>query len=323
MGIVVTDIKLEYGAYYLKSQQNINRLIKQLRIKTETDTAGEMIMTDETVYQASEALIGELLQPFQKTFTPKGDLTFKPAPIYMKEMKADLDLYPDDVEGSWLNFLASDTVTDRKNWPLIRWMLEQHVIPKISEDWEKEVVYKGVFVAPTTGVPGPASTSINGLKKIINDWIVAGRITPIATGAPNVNPSLWVGQVEDFVEAINNAYYGVPMELNMSYVLFNRFVKGMRALYANNTDFTGIDKMGLMIKDNPFITVKPRHSMLGSDKIWMTPKANLKILQKRTMGIDNVNVESQKRVVNIMMDFWKGMGFLIPEIVFTNDRDLV
>jgi hypothetical protein len=323
MAIITTDVVTEWGAFYLKSQQNMTRLVNKLRLASETESAGQIIFTDETVYQASEATLTDVLQPWQKGFTPKGDLAFKPVAIPMMKIKADISMYPDEVEGNWLSFLASDTATDRKFWPVIRYFLEQQLIPKMEEEWEEDVVYKGVYVAPTTGVPGFGSASINGLKKIINDWITAGRITPIASGAPNTNPSIWVKQVNDFVKSINPAYKGKKMELNMSYDLFERFVDGMRELYGNNTDFSGIDKMGLMIKDNAYISVKPRNSMIGSDKIWMTPKENLKVLKKKTMGPENVLVESQKREVNIMIDFWRGIGFQIPEIVFTNDRDLV
>lgn len=322
MAVLTTDVTTEYGAYYANSGQNKKRLFQKLRFLSETDMVGTVMLTDETVFQASEALIGELLQPWQKTFTPKGDLTFKAAPIYMKKMKVDIDLYPDDIEGTWLQFLASDELKDRSKWPLIRYMLEAHVVPKMAEDWEAFAVYKGVFVAPTTGTPGAASTSINGIKKVINTWITAGRITPIATGAPSANASNWVGQVEAFVDAIQDQYFGAKMQLNMSPLLYKRFITGMRALYANNTDFS-MNLDSITVKDRPNITVKYLNSMIGSDKIWMTPKDNLRIMQKRTMDISNIQVETQKRVVNIMMDLWKGVGFLIPEIVFTNDRDLV
>jgi hypothetical protein len=59
-----------------------------------------------------------------------------------------------------------------------------------------------------------------------------------------------------------------------------------------------------------------------SDKLWCTPKSNAIKLGKKTQNMNAVRVENVDRLVKMYSDWWCGVGFVIPEIVFTNDRDL-
>jgi hypothetical protein len=64
-------------------------------------------------------------------------------------------------------------------------------------------------------------------------------------------------------------------------------------------------------------------SMGDSLKIWATNKENRKRLSKKTVNTRQVRIESAKRSVSILTDFYKGVGFPILEAVFTNEQDLV
>lgn len=314
----VADIITEFGAYYINQGQNMQRLIRQLRQPSTTDALFTPIMTDDTVWRASETRIGRVLQPFQKAWTPLGDVEFVPVAIEQYKLKMDNEDYPDDLEASWLGFLSGPEI-DRKQWPFIRWFIEVELLPQLQEDYELHEVYNGEYAAPTPGTAGAVSTSMNGIKKIINDHIDAGRITPIVTGALSADPATLVDQIEAFADAIDNRYWRMPLEVAVAPEIERRFFRGYKAKYGQYTDYRE-NTQGVVDMTNLTIVGKP--SMIGSGKIWTTPKRNAVLLQKKTANMTRVQVENVDRLVKVYTDFWKGVGFLIPEIVFTNDQDL-
>lgn len=314
----IADIITEFGNYYIKQGQNMSRLYKQLHAKSITDSIGTPFFTDETVYRASESRMSRVLQPFQKAWTPLNSLEFIPVAIEQFKMKVDSDEYPDDLEGSWLGFLAGESI-ERADWPFVRWFIEVWLIPKLKEDYELNEVYKGVFAAPTPGTAGAVGTAMDGIKFLINKHIDDSRITPIVTGALEALPVDFCEQIEAFADAINAKYLGVPMQLAMNELNARRFLRGYKAKYGQNTDYRNNDK-GVVDMTNLQVIGLP--SMVGSNKIWCTPKENFLILGKKTANMDNMKVESIKRQLSFFTDFWRGVGFVIPEVVFTNDLEL-
>lgn len=302
----------------MNSNQNTQRLHRQLFYENTFDQHFMPMETEESVYQAASAALSRLAQPFQKAWTPTGDVTFTAAPIQTYGLKLDVELDPDDIEASWVAFLKSNN-HDRKEWPLVRWLLEEHLIPKFNEDIMLNEAYAGEFAAVTPGTAGAAGTAMNGVKKIINDHIDAGDITPIALGAMVTDPADFVTDLEDnFIEAIPEKYRTQRMTLIMNINLFNRFRKGQLAKY--NTNYEQANQTQFMLFPN--ITVIGEPALGSSEKIWCTPMENQLVVWKYGSKMSDFHIESAKRQVHIYTDFRKGYGFLIPEIVFTNDLDL-
>jgi hypothetical protein len=316
--VKVSDIINEFGNYYIPQRQSTDRLVRQLRFPSVTEQSFRPILTDATEYRMSEVRIGELLQPFQKGWTPKGQSEFKPVTIKLYEMKLDHEVYPDEIEQSWLGFLA-DNDLDRREWPLVRYLIENELLPQFLEDYELNEVYNGVYQAPTPGTAGSPGTAMDGIKRQINDAINNGRITPISTGQLETDPVKFVEQIEDFADQVSEQYYGIQMPLNMSPTLVRRYQRGYKSKYGDSLDFN-LNRTGQV--DFSQIEVKPCHSMIGSNKIWMTPRENAIRLAKKSQNIEQVQLEGEDRKVKIWTDLYKGVGFPIPEIVFTNDQDL-
>ncbi len=131
----IEDIKTEFGAYYIKGSQNASRIYQLLRASTPTSGLFTPVVTDDTVWRASSATQKRILQPFQKRWTPIDGSEFKPLSIEQFKMKVDDEQTPDDLEASWLGFLTGPGV-DRKEWPFVRWYVEQMLIPQTLEDLE-------------------------------------------------------------------------------------------------------------------------------------------------------------------------------------------
>jgi len=318
MSIAIEDILSEFGSYYIKQPGNLARMVKQLHQASVTDAVLTPFMTDDTVYRTSESRFTRVLQPFQKVYTPLGDLSFVPVAIEQFKQKIDSQEYPDELEGSWLGFLSGPGI-DRKEWPFVRWFLETHLLPQAKEDYELNEVFEGRQRAVVSGQAGAAGTSIDGLKFGINNGILSGRTVVINTGALSTDPVTFVDQVEAFVDAINTKYWQIAMDLNMNETLERRFVRGYHKKYGLDTNY----------KENPNskvkftnITIQGLPSMNMSDKLWCTPKNNVLKLGKKTTNMNTVKVENVDRLVKMYSDWWSGVGFVIPEIIFTNDRDL-
>jgi len=311
----IADIRAEFGAYYIDQAQNASRIYQQVFRPSVTEEIFTPIITDETIWRASEARFQRVLQPFQKAWTPIGQTTFVPVAIQQFPMKADVEETPDDLEASWLGFLASES-TDRKTWPFIKWWIENQIIPQIKQDLEMNEIYSGSFVAPTAGTAGAVSTSMDGLKKLITAQVTAGRITPFVTGALSATDATFVDQVEAFVDGINQKYASVAMELCMNETRARKFKRGYRAKYGNNANFS--DTNGKVDFTN--ITLRPLPSMNGSNRIFCSPKFNLIRMGKKTKNMNNFQVENVDRKVKIYTDFWTGVGMVIPEVFFCNDQ---
>lgn len=315
----IADIITEFGAYYINSGQNLSRVYKQLMAPSETDALLTPIFTDDTVYRASEARMTRVLQPFQKSWTPIAEVEFLPVSIPLFKQKVDNDLDDlDDLEGSWLGFLAGEDI-DRAQWPFVRWYVEQHLLPQVKQDYELNEVYAGDYAAPVAGTAGAAGTSMNGIKFVINEHIDDGRITPIVTGALSSTAATFLAQVEAFVASVNKNYWKIPMQLNMSYDKALLYRQAFDVKY--NTYYAQEDSQ-IRLKYFPNVTINGLRSMGTSQKLWMTPKSNAVKLNKKTQNQNIVRIESRQRVVSLFSDWWCGVGFIIPEIVFTNDQEL-
>ena len=314
----ISDVIVEFGAYYQNGGQNASRIVKQMTVKSVTESLFQTRVTDETEYRAAEGRIGELLQPFQNEFTPKGTIEFLAVAIKAYKSKIDTQEYPDDLEASWLGFLTGEDI-DRKEWPFVRWYVEEFLIPKIKEDIETKAIYGGVYAAPTPGTPGTAASSMNGVKKIINDHITDGRIEPILTGTLSTDPVTFLEQVEEFCDAIDDRYAGKKMVLAMSEKNAKKYARGYKKAYGQVVNYTDDKRMTV---DDTNIQIIGLPSMVGSDKLWCTPPENAIRLIKKSQNMNNIKIQPDVRLLKFFTDFSIGVGFTIPELIFTNDQDL-
>ncbi|WP_234733244.1 hypothetical protein [Tellurirhabdus bombi] len=318
----VSDIITEFGNYYRQQGQGVASLFQVVNQPFESENALTPMFTDQTIWQASKASFNKVLQPFQRAFTPTQTSKFTPLEIRMFHMKGDVLEYPDDLESSWLGFLSSAKLK-RSEWPIIRWMLENQFYPQLKEDLELDAVGRGVFVSPTINVASEPIKAMNGLQKIINDQITAGRMTPIGMGAIPSSDQDFVDYIEEFADMMDKKYWSQPMDVNLSQTLARKYARGYRDKYDKSIDFDVNKSINVQLTN---LTLKPLPSMnLKNDgepcnRIFCTPKKNKVILKKKTQNMDMVDIQDFNRDVKIMTDFWLGVGFILPEIVFCNDQ---
>jgi len=318
--ITPDQVIADFGGYYLDGGQNEKDLMMRPFLPFGTLDAFSVIPTNDTILRMSDVAVGEILQAYQDEYTPKGQVVFKPIVVNMFEQKIDQAFNPTKLYRTWIAFLTSNN-TDRTTWPFIRWFIEKYLLNQVDEDLETKAIYSGTYVAPTTGVAGAAINSMDGVRKIINTAVAAGDIVPIATGALPTDPVLFVDAIEAWVEQVPDRFQGEKMVLNMRIALRNRWRRGMRKKY--NMNYAQVNEMD-MVTDFEAITVAGRQSMgTTSDKIWMTPKSNAIAAVKGYENKNSFELEKVDRKVKIYTDWFIGIGFLLKDLVFTNDRDLV
>lgn len=315
MSINIDEIKTEWGDLYINSGQGVQDLHAITRYKSDTEELFTPIVTDDTVIRKGTHIMTRVLQPFQKQFTPTGGATFTPQEIKLFNTKVDVSFWPDELKGSWLAFLAGLEPKERENWTISQWMATQ-VSEQAREDLEMLEIYNGEFAAPTEGTAGNPGTSMDGIKKIINDHIAAGRIAPVALGAVPTGAVDFVNYVEALVAGIDSRYRrSTELTIAMSVENYDLYTEGKDSKY--NLNHSRADVLDTVHRFSN-IKVKGVNSMNGSDKIWTTPKPNA-LAARRFSDQPDLRLSTQEREVRLYGDTWKGYGFIIPELVWTND----
>lgn len=311
----ISNIILEYGTYYEQAGQNKNRILGMLSQGIETPKYCTPVKTDDTIFKLSTLSIGDLVQAFQKGWTPKSDIAFKPNELRLHHFKVDLELTPDDIEATWLGFLASEAV-DRKDWPLVKFLLEhptQGIIAAINRDMENKEYGKGVATDPSSGVAGVTGQTMNGLVTLLQAGVDDATINSINIGT--LDKDTIFDQIELFVDGISEIYQGVPMNIHLSptwakYYHRDKRAQGFYTIASDAQIKNTIDFMPQM--------VVPLPSLSGTSTIFATPKTNLLHLTKKLTNKNKIKLEESKRTVNLLADWYEGLGFGMNGVVWTN-----
>jgi hypothetical protein len=310
MSIDNSAIVTAFGAYYVNEGQNLTRLTASLRTKSVTPSFATPIIIENDVYRSANADLSEIIQGFQTGWTPKGDVSFTPNEIPLRNIKIDLELYPDKIKGTWLGFLTSLTDEERKNWPLVRYLAEEHIATKIPHDLETKAYFKGVYVAPTAGTATTAVQVMDGLKTNITAGLSGNMNTVTLTDA--ITAANAFERVEEFVDGLAELTdKGVSVVVKMDLKILKWYLRDKRNTHGQDVnyqaesvtvDFTNVQLVGLP-------------SMAGENMIWATTPANFVYIRK-VNGMNAPRVEESKRQLFIMLDWWEAIGFDHDELVY-------
>ncbi len=318
--ITPTQLISDFGGYYIDSGQSLKDLHLRPFQPFETLEAFTIVPENDTIFRASDVQVGEIIQAYQDDFTPKGNLSFKGITIDMFNIKIDQAYNPQKLVKTWVGFLTTNN-TDRTTWPFVRWFIEEYLLKQADKDLEMSGIYNGIYVTPTAGTAGTTAQSINGVKKIINTKIAASKIVPIVSGDWETSPEDFVTQFEEWVSQIDELYWKETLVFNMSKKMELLFRKGMRKKYNMFYAQMGDPELA-KIADFTNWSVKGRFSHGNSKKVWATPRWNAIAPVK---GYENKNVfelEKVDRKVKSYTDWWMGFGFLLDDLIFTNDLEL-
>lgn len=300
----------EYGKYYLDEGQNKKRLIRSLVQPSETlEKYARHIRTSETTYRMANFQFGSLIQPFSTTFTPVSSIEFFPNEINLSEMKVNVSITPHEIEEGYLGFMAGDSTRTMQEWPIVRWLLEEYLAKQIAADRELKLVYGGKKKA---GGVNPEDC-MDGIHEKLLQGVESDYPINVISGIGTLDESSIFDQVEHFDEQLPALYNQQMVVIFMAPKWVRAYKKSKRS---NNFYFISSEKEIDEKVDFSKHYICPLPSMTGTDHLWASVADNLLWLTKREGNLANASIQLHHYNVDIMLDWWEGVGFACNQMVW-------
>ena len=306
--ISLAQLREAFGTYIGTNQKDILLLLMQATVSQKHMTT---IASADLEYRASKAVIDDMVQGFQKKWTPKGTATFTPIAIPQRRHKFDWEMYPDDIVDSWLGFMAAENV-DRKQWPISKYIIEKLILPKINDNRELKLIGKGLYEAPVEGTAQATGKSMDGFITILEKLKTAGNSNVNFIPLTALTSDNIFDEIELFAASVADLYQDIPMEVFLSRKWYAAYHKKRRDLHGQDTNYTGMKDL----IEGSNMTLMPLPSMNSKDVIFTTPKENFIRLMNRNEGASNITIESVDRQIKVFADWYESVGFGIQEAVF-------
>ncbi|MEN5054380.1 hypothetical protein [Sphingobacterium kitahiroshimense] len=321
MDINIDDVVAEWGTHYVDGGQGLQDLQEVIMERTNFLSTYGLYPTENTVVTKVTTSIGGVLQKFQKGFTllNGNEVQFKPQDIPLYQFKIDEEISPDDLMPTWLGFLASNKLT-REDWPIVKYITEKLIWPKFYEELEDFEVFKGVEGVIVPGTALGAGKVMNGMRKVIRDGHAAGLTNNIVLGAVPTDAVEFCTYVEKFVKAIPKRIRKKIKHVEMSSTLEELYREGKDLKYNKNYDQ---EPNNGTVRYNQNIKVIGTDAQEDSNMIFATIHENKVNPVKAMKNQGRFDVQKDKRVVNIMTDFYIGVGVWYLPYLYHNDQDLV
>jgi hypothetical protein len=336
--MTITDLVAAFGSHYRPEGQSIRDLDASFFQPLVTEGFfGGLIPTVKTEERRVKSVIGQILRKKQKAFTGDDSAEFKPRLISLQELAYEYQAYPDEIQASYIGFLAQLDTNDRAAWPITRYIVDVLMIQKGREEFELNEVYKGTSEAIDPGVANSPGENFDGLEAQMNASVAAAGdddIVPITAPASwDTDPEAFLVELETFIEDVkltsNEARLlvegGLIRKIAMAPELRDRLAKGVFKTYNMNYNATRQNIINQPIEvPLPFgnLIAVGLPSMSGKERIFMTPEINKACFIKKPMSETGPEVQKVDREVKIFMDFWKGIGFWHKEYVYMSDHEV-
>lgn len=272
-----------------------------------------------TDYLASSALITEVSQAFTAKWTPKGTASFQPVTIPYRRHKINVSLEPADIIKSWLGYLYEQG-KKQAEMPIVRFIIENLILPKVQDDVTRSMLGKGKYVAPAATITdgsagGSAISSMDGIETLlVEDYKAATRkynhYKAAADPFSMTNENL-LKYIHDFAVSISPYFIDKPL-IYCSEELLEKY---QAADFAVNGKYTGTS-VGAKVRFTGF-TLQPVKAMYNSPIIFSTPKQNMVMLVDYAKAANCVNkIEEYHYSVDIMGEYSLSVGFKVAEAVY-------
>lgn len=282
-------------------------------------------MSDGEFYVAEKAVSGEVLQPYQGGYTPKGSVTHSENTIRVRPIKADVDWKETDLVKWWNGYLGSrfEAGKDPATWTFPRYIYERVLIPKINQELNT-LAWAGEYAAPTAGTPGAYIGAVDGFKKTIADAITASAIGVVATGvytATDIREKL-----EAFLDAIPEAVTNLGGKILMSTANKRKYFRDYRGEFYNNTasPFANNNGPQKVLVDDYNIEIVGVNAMAGSNRWVFVPNEavpNMKFIGRTGYALyPEIIFDKSPRVLHMYCTFYRGYGFEDPGNIYVNDQ---
>lgn len=313
-GLDVSQIKSDIEEYFKYYGRDV---WVQILKGTDFEAYMKKIANVRNEYVSTSSARSEILQSYQKAWTPKGgvDLTGYKNKIY--DMK--MDLYLDNLHELFQTYLAylADESKLPDQYPFVQWLITYHVIPGLQEELRRTSVI-GEYVAPTPGTANDSIQAADGIFTTITKEVANGKITPIQLGA--ITSSNIVDQLEKFNRDLPAEWVGKPGNIFLSSAMLQDYIYAYRDAFGQNRDFEGpTTKLWGTQK-----TLVGIDDLNGKDRILFTPdgpRGNLLCMYDKIINPAPHVFLEKGRFVGMTAQFARGWGFQTLDVVFVNDSE--
>ena len=308
------ELRTEFGRYVSSDKMQIF-----LALLNPTNSMQYMstIITDKFQVKATQANITSVLQAFTPQWTPKGKSKFTPLTIEQYPMKINVSIYPSDIINDVLGYLYDEKL-DPKDMPIVRYIVEQLVRPKLEEDREL-AISRGRYEAPVVGedgkyIAGDTLSVCNGYMTQLCDlykdgktpvnWLFKGKT--LGTGAQLLT------DIESAVDEVSPKYKNKHLTIHADPDLILKYSRAYRDKYPSTKNEDG-QKVKV---DYTNFTFAGLEGMRGSGAFFITPKENFKHIMSRDPKNQKLRMATQDYEAKIYGEWREGCGFWIAEAIF-------
>jgi len=320
VSIDASELRTEFGKYISSEKLEILRLLTQ---KVDSVQYMKTIMTDKTVWRAGKAIITSVVQQFVPKWTPSGQTKFTPIEIIHRKHKVNVPITPADIMDDVIGYLYDEGL-EPKDMPIVRYIVEQLVLPKVDEDREMLLLAIGEYEELSENIKDGDDAQETGKSMDGYCTILRKEKALFDAKDPKKKPITWLLNgvkltPENIVDEMNNAAKGVSrlyktkkMFIHADPDLITMYNLAYQKLYPvtknvdekkNKLDFTNF-------------TFAPLDGMTGTGIFFITPKENFIHLLSKNKGASKIFMQGENYDVKVFAEWKEAVGFAIAEALF-------
>lgn len=238
-------------------------------------------------------------------------LNFSARILNVRRCSADLEIVPLDLYNSWLGQIAGAPPASPFDIPFEQFIMDA-IAKQLVNDLET-AVWTGTYNASGTT---PAAT-MDGVLKLIDDAITALEI-PAAnvTEGEVITSSNALAEVKKVRSVIAPQYRMKDMVCFMSVANVDNYLDDYQTSVGSVVYNKSYDQIFIEGTKTQIVGVP---SMVGSDRIIVTPKENFVFGYDSEAGA-NIVTQEYNRTIKLMADFRAGVQLRDGEVVWCNDQ---
>jgi hypothetical protein len=316
--INITTTGNALGQYCVKFGDQINQTVR-----TGLELEGALPKIDcDYAYQGQDVTVSDIIQPYQKAFTPNNTESFDGVLNILQIGKIDLEFDWEQMETFFDKWRCNwfEAGMDEDEWSYPRYIIDEVILPKIIEELNT-LSYQGVYAAPTPGTAGALLTTFTGFKKKIEDFITAGDLTPLVVGA--LVDSTFVAQTRAACAGLPIKYRHKKGKILMSKTNAQRYADDYQTKYpARKVTIEMQDKQYLRV-DHYNKVIEGVESMEGSDRfIFIFDGLDSMLIgsKKGRPMIPELRFHVYDRSLHVLGEFHRFFGFETLQHIFVSDQ---
>jgi hypothetical protein len=312
--INTAELQAEFGKYV----EQTTEIFRSLLGTTDSLKYMTTMITDKFEIKASHAHISSVLQSFTPQWTAKGNAKFTPLVIKQYPMKINVEIIPSDVMDEVIGYLYDENL-DPKDMPIVKYIVEKLVRPKLDEERETAFAIGG-YKEPQREesgkwLPNAADEVCDGyltiLCQIKRDGNTKG-VNFIFDGNALGTGDQLVTNIEQAVDEVAVNYKNKKMFIHCDPNIVLNYSRAYRDRYKNTKNEDG-EKIKV---DYTNFTFGPCEGMRGTGAFFITPKENFRHLMSRNPRDQKLRMATQDYTAKIYGEWREGIGFWLAEAVF-------